>query len=966
MLVVALAPCLAGASGAALTDTGYANVLYNSVSGLPTSEANDIAQTPDGFIWVGSYSGLIRYDGKEFRRLDASTGINNVNVLYVDKKGRLWIGTNDSGAAIYADGVFRFYAKKDGLKSNSVRCFAEDAAGDVVVGTTDGLSAVKPDGTLAAVSDASLPSRYISALAADSLGNICGLTSLGDIFTVDGYAVNLTIAYDETKYSMPLSLYYDGDDRLCIGTDGSQLLRATLAGGRLAYTTLSCAPLTNLNCVRRLGGRLWVCADNGIGFFGDDWSFQLLNDLPLTNSIDKIYMDYEENLWLASSRQGVLKITSNRFTDISRAAGLPDCVVNSTARRDGLLYVATDKGLYILDSQYRTVDNALTKQLNGVRVRCITKDRDDNLWFSTYGQYGLLRCDPQGNISTVTSAEGLSSSRVRSAIQLSDGSMAAATSNGVSIVQNGQVVRTYGEKDGLRNLEILTLCELPDGTLCIGTDGGGLYLVRNGAIDDCLSQEDGLLSDIILRIKYDSQNDGLWIVTGNSLAFYGSGKITNIPKFPYSNNFDVFLYGDDGIWVLASNGIYAAKRSALLSGDEISYLFYNYEDGLPSNITANSFSCADSDGTLYLCGSSGVFSTSTTQEVAYLHTPKIAIPDISADSESLPVSGTGEVSVGSGVSRVTINAHVLTYALHDPLIRYQLVGVDKQPITVKQSELGEISYTNLKGGDYRFEISVLDENSGEQMNRASLLLHKTKTFRETTLYIVLLALAVIALTALALLIVFRLRMQRVLRQHEETRAFMKQIIQAFAKAIDAKDRYTNGHSIRVAKYARMLAQELGMDEESVEEVHSTALLHDIGKIAVPDAILNKPGALTEEEYAVMKKHVTAGGDILGEITADPAMSDGATYHHERYDGSGYASGLEGEDIPYVARIISVADAFDAMNSKRPYRDPLPRERIVSELQKGSGKQFDPRIAAAMLRLIESGAVATDGNAAPGV
>lgn len=957
-LLLTCIPLSQSAEASESIETGYANVLYNSVNGLPTSEANDVAQTPDGFVWVGSYSGLIRYDGKVFKRMDASTGINNVNVLYVDGGGRLWIGTNDGGAAVYENGSFTFYSKKDGLQSNSVRCFAEDARGNLFIGTTDGLSYVSTtDRVLRPINDGELPSRYINDLAVDSTGRVYGVTSLGDIFTVRAFTVDQTVAYDENRSSMPLCIFIDSADQIFIGTDGSKVLRASIAGGQLQFTEMDCGTLTNLNCIRKLGGRLWVCADNGVGYFEGDAPFHVLGDLPLSNSIDRIYSDYEGNFWLASSRQGVLKITRNRFADISRAAGLPECVVNSTMLRDGLLYVATDKQLYILDANtYQPVENELTKMLAGIRVRCITKDRDNNLWFSTYEKYGLVKYDTQGAITTFTSADGLTSSRVRSAIQVQDGSIVAATSNGVNVIRDGKLVQTYGEKDGLRNLEILTLCQGPDGTGYIGTDGSGLYIFRNGKISGRLSQEDGLRSDIILRVKYDPDYHGIWIVTGNSIAFYDGEEVRNITQFPYPNNFDLFLTENDGIWILSSNGIYVTTRTSLFSNREISYRFYNYEDGLPSNITANSFSYADENGTIYLCGSSGVFSTSLRQDEAYTSKPRIAIPDVTADQSTLPVGQNGGVTVGSDVSRVTINAYVLFYALHDPLVRYRLVGFDKAPITVNKSELGEISYTNLKGGDYTFEISVLDENTGDTLSTAKLALKKTPTFRETPLYPLLLALLVVGITALLFYFAFRIRMKGILKKHEETEAFMKQVIHAFAKAIDAKDKYTNGHSLRVASYSRMLAEELGMDKNSVEDVFNTALLHDIGKIAVPDAILNKPGPLTDGEFAVMKKHTTVGGEILAEITAAPKMGEGAACHHERYDGSGYPAALAGEQIPFVARIISVADAFDAMNSKRPYRDPLSREKIVSELKRCSGRQFDPQVAEAMLRLIETGKV----------
>lgn len=181
-------------------------------------------------------------------------------------------------------------------------------------------------------------------------------------------------------------------------------------------------------------------------------------------------------------------------------------------------------------------------------------------------------------------------------------------------------------------------------------------------------------------------------------------------------------------------------------------------------------------------------------------------------------------------------------------------------------------------------------------------------------------------------------------------------ITTIANALDAKDSYSEGHSRRVAVYSEQIARALGMSEEEVGNIRIVALLHDIGKISIPDSVLNKPGRLTDEEFALMKQHPVAGNEILKDISMIPGVDIGTKYHHERYDGRGYPDGLKGEDIPYIARIIAVADAYDAMTSNRVYRKHLSSEQVMSELEKGEGTQFDPVIARTMEGLIKSGAV----------
>ncbi|MCI8300623.1 MAG: response regulator [Lachnospiraceae bacterium] len=180
----------------------------------------------------------------------------------------------------------------------------------------------------------------------------------------------------------------------------------------------------------------------------------------------------------------------------------------------------------------------------------------------------------------------------------------------------------------------------------------------------------------------------------------------------------------------------------------------------------------------------------------------------------------------------------------------------------------------------------------------------------------------------------------------------EQIMMSLASVIDAKDTYTRGHSMRVAEYARELARRMGKTPRELDNIYYSGLLHDIGKIGVSNKIINKPGRLTEEEYNVMRAHPEIGAEILGNISELPDISIGAHWHHEHYDGSGYPDRLAGEEIPEVARIIGVADAYDAMASRRSYRDVLPQEVVRKEIEKAKGIQFDPVIAEYMIKMIE--------------
>ncbi len=207
-----------------------------------------------------------------------------------------------------------------------------------------------------------------------------------------------------------------------------------------------------------------------------------------------------------------------------------------------------------------------------------------------------------------------------------------------------------------------------------------------------------------------------------------------------------------------------------------------------------------------------------------------------------------------------------------------------------------------------------------------------------------------------LIMTWQLSLARKTKKLEQRRISDEKIIvetmMTLANFIDAKDEYTRGHSARVSAYSVKLAKKMHLLDEELRHLSYIGLMHDCGKMGIPDHILKKPGKLTPEERAIIEQHTVLGGKILESMTALPGIREGALYHHERYDGKGYPEGLRDTDIPLYARIICVADSFDAMNSERCYRKRLTMDEIKKELIENAGKQFDPEIVKYMLRIIE--------------
>ncbi len=199
--------------------------------------------------------------------------------------------------------------------------------------------------------------------------------------------------------------------------------------------------------------------------------------------------------------------------------------------------------------------------------------------------------------------------------------------------------------------------------------------------------------------------------------------------------------------------------------------------------------------------------------------------------------------------------------------------------------------------------------------------------------------------------------QKVEEQARKIRDAFLSAITALAYALEAKDAYTSGHSQRVAEISVVIAKELGMSQESIDKIRLAGLVHDIGKIGIKESVLHKPGKLTNEEYQLIQSHCEAGERILTPIVEDEEILRMVRHHHERYDGGGYPDGLSGEQIPLGARIIAVADTYDAMTSKRPYREAMSIEATYAEIERSKGTQFDPIVADAFLRANKSAGAA---------
>ncbi len=950
------------AEAGSLNDTpdynDYVQTVYSSNNGLPCGEANDIAQTNDGVLWIGTYAGLYRYNGREFRWVDDYESVKNVNCLYVDEEGRLWIGTNDNGLSIVIrEKVVNVLDQNSGLPSNSVRCIIRATDGYYYVGTTGSMQILVMNNGLKAANTLE-EVNYADNITADEYGHVATIASDGRLFLLKNGNVltSLQLPDDQELFNC---CAFAPDGTLMVGSSTNNIYSFDVSGDDLKQLDITtCKDVNSINNLNYISdGTLFLSTDSGVSYIDSD-GYHLLNTNDFNNSIDNMLYDYQGNLWFTSSRLGLLRLAKSPFKDVYSAVGMERRVVNAIVAWQNCYYIGTDKGLDVVDKNCRRqIENDLTAELTGRRIRCMYVDTENHLWVCTYGN-GLMEFSPNGRSWTYNADDGSFGSRARIVTGLSDGTILAAGDTGISYIKDHKIVKTIRNEDGLINSMILTITERADGTILAGTDGDGIAVLKDGEVIDMITREDGLSSGVILRTVKDPKSEGVFIVTSNSLSYLEeNGSIRELDKFPYFNNYDIWVKDEDTLFVMSSAGIYVVERDELVEGGELAWELLDARRGLGTSLTANSWNYYNGNGELFLPCDTGVYIIDVDKYNSDIRSYRMQLASIRLDGVLQPMDRTGSITVGQGIHRIELGPEILNYTIQEPNVGYRLEGFEKQWTIVPQNSLNNIIYTNLPAGTYTFRLAIFDSSGERVLEERKFEIIKIGEMYEQPGFLVYM----ILLLSLFLIWITWLIVQRQLNQQQIKLNMANETVMAIANAVDAKDVRTHQHSMRVAEYSALIAQEMGIfkwwqKEKGISNLRKAAQMHDIGKIAVPDRVLNKVGRLTDEEYGLMKSHVIRGAEILKDFTLVEHVTDGTRYHHERYDGKGYPDGLKGEEIPIYARIIGVADAFDAMTSNRVYRNHMDTDYVMNEMQRGRGTQFDPDALDAFIRLIDKGII----------
>ncbi len=938
----------------------YIQQVYDAENGLSCGQVNDVAQSSNGILWVGADSGLYRYNGSSFRFMDSFDAVKNVNCLYVDQEGRLWIGTKDNGLVLAINEKIANTLDVDsGLPSDSVTGVVQSAGGEYYV-CTAGQMAVVSITIGIAVTETIEEVRGARCVSADAEGNVAAVTGDGGLCVLNGRELRCAVAAPDggAVYS---ACAFDENGLLYGGTTDGRIHAFRIIGDRAVETgSIRCEGAGRINQICFHAGHEWILSDGGIGIL-DRNAYQRLDTGDFDSSVERMTVDYQGNFWFTSAKHGLLQLSETMFSNLNAAFGLPAEAVNTTCVRDGVLYIGSDSGLTaVMLANGNPVGNTLTEYLSGTPVNSLRTAVGGDLLVCSGGK-GLLRYSADGALS----GAGLGGT-VYLCEPLPDGGLAAVSDGGLTLIGGGRTVTIpYG--GALGSSRILTVCGLPDGSILAGTDGSGIAVIRDGAVAGHLRKEDGLSSETVRRIVPDGCGDGCYIVTGSGLCYLEDDAVTQLSAFPYSDNYDVVTDGDKEVFVLGSAGVYVVNRDALLYGEDedLEYTLLDARAGFIGTLTKNARN-GHRGKNLFLSTDRGVVRMNLDAYKSEKRSYRLMVSAIKLDGKTFPIERGSGLTIGRDVQSIEFIPEIVNYFRDNPNVSYYLEGADSGYKTVAQSDLSGVVFTNLPSGEYTFHLAILDEKSGNVREESTYGFIKEKSIYDNGWFLIyMLVVGGLFIGWLAWFLT-KYRAQRALAIEQEKLALaLKQVqmgnetILAIAKTVDAKDAMTSRHSQRVSEYSVLIAGKLGFSAQEQENLRKAALLHDIGKIGIPDSILNKPDRLTDQEYAVMQTHVTRGAEILKDFTLIEHVVEGARYHHERYDGRGYPDRLKGTDIPLYGRIIAIADAFDAMTANRVYRKRQDFSYVLGELHKGRGTQFDPELLDVFLGLIDSGEIDAD-------
>ena len=671
--------------------TEFVPDVWTAADGLPGNTVTDIIQSSTGYMYLGTYDGLVRFDGVQFdtfnRRTEKKYSFVAARTIFEDSKGNLWVGTNDEGVRkIAPSGEIEEYTTENGLPNNSIRSICEDNEENIWIGTTSGVVIVDKNGYARIFSELEkIGAEDISVvkLYCDTAGRIWILSQAQNgVYVYADNTIEKFNGLDSFKDHIITCITQDSETNFWLGVEPHYAVK--LSGEKeIVYDVgHGVQPGATVKCIfQDKNGYMWISRDSGVSILHNGiWSYMDSSAGFSNDNVVKIIQDREENIWFATDRGGIEKLTPAKFRTTVMKTTI-NAISEDTTR--GLVWLAGDNGLYCLKNKV-FVENELTKACSNIRIRDVSVVYDGTVLVSVYEKPTEVIMTPEGKIYALSQEDGLAGYKARVALKTRSGDIYIGTTSGLSIVsgKTGKI-RNFGKEDGLANEFIMCIYEDMNGEIWCGTDGGGIFSVKNGEIASQYSTADGLVGNIIFKIMETSKGD-YWITTGTGISRMRLDKDAEFINYNSASGLGadgVFQMVPDytgTVWMTSNRGVFSANIKdfeAVAEGKEsrVESKFYGRSDGLISGgVTSTSKSMRDSFGRIWFTLIDG-FSVYDPLNITTNRTaPLVNIERITVDNESFDFHGE-KIVLPPGTNRINIKFTGLSFIFTSGAVLFAVI-----------------------------------------------------------------------------------------------------------------------------------------------------------------------------------------------------------------------------------------------------------------------------------------------------
>ncbi|MCR4900974.1 MAG: hypothetical protein K5907_09180 [Treponema sp.] len=702
----------------------YVTRTWTSTDGLPGNSVSDILQSDDGYMYFGSYEALVRFDGYEFESINKYSNKEysfiSARSIFQDSQKNIWVGSNDEGVQKIGKNSTQLYNTENGLPNNSVRAFAEDKNHNIWIGTASGVVYITPEG------------KFVSP-------------------TVTGF--------ENTDFVLVSQFYRDTADRIWMSTSSNKGLYCLSDNNLERFTQLDSLGDYTISCITQdPNGTFWIglsekglvtfsngvitkvksgtFLDNtpvydiyfdkyGTIWFGTQKGIVICNNGKYTtyegtksimnSTINQLFEDREGNLWVTTDSEGIGKINPGKFRMTNLNTG-----VNAICEdKEGNVWVGTDEGLLFYKNSTELEENEATKFCKNTRIRHIALANNGDLLVNCYTAPSQVRITKNGILSWTTD-DGLAGNKTRVSLEAKNGDLYCGTTTGLSVIKPDGSIKNFTAQDGFSNEYIMCLFEDDSNQIWVGTDGGGIYILKNYLLIKKFSVNEGLAGNVIFKITND-KDGAFWICTGTGISLlrtditnnFGDTDIFNFTSengLPSDSIFQMIPDTNGTVWMVSNRGIFSASYKDFydMEKEERNYLnckFYSQNDGLKSTgANSTALSMIDSHGRIWFTMTDG-FALYDPLKIRNKNVlPLVQIQTVKVDeTEYTDFSKT--IIIPPGTKHVDIKYTGLSFiASEQNRFSHMMQGFDTGYSSYTTNRT--VSYTNLKPGNYTFFVNI--------------------------------------------------------------------------------------------------------------------------------------------------------------------------------------------------------------------------------------------------------------------